>query len=494
MSTFKRTGLFKPSAIATGLIVGLSMLFAQPAAAQHQQCWEPLIDPSGRNGTSNIVRAITTFDDGTGPALYVGGWFGIAGNEQASRIAKWDGVTWSSLDSGTNYSGVNSDVYAMTVFDDGTGPALYVGGSFTTAGGINPSTPGVVRVNGIAKWNGTAWSALEGPSEIGVSGMVYALTVFDDGSGPALYAAGRFTTAGGVTVNRVAKWDGTTWSALEGPTGIGVSGEVRALTVYDDGSGSSLYVGGSFATAGGVPVNTIAKWDGASWSALVGPSGNRPSGPIQTLAVFDDGNGPELYTGSATTGSNRIAKWNGTDWTILQGPISSSTAAQFWAMTVFDDGTGDGPCLYVGGTFQCISGKKTLGIAKWDGSTWHSYRPPRSQGGASIWIKALGVFDNGQGDPPQLFAGGMFTRAGGVPASYIAKWQVCQQPPCPCDYNEDGQQTVNDYLDFLTDFFTQLGFIQGTADFDNDCAITISDYFQFLNCLPAIAASEPCPE
>jgi hypothetical protein len=40
---------------------------------------------------------------------------------------------------------------------------------------------------------------------------VYALTVFDDGNGPALYAGGDFTTAGGVAANRIAKWDGSSW-------------------------------------------------------------------------------------------------------------------------------------------------------------------------------------------------------------------------------------------------------------------------------------------
>jgi hypothetical protein len=35
---------------------------------------------------------------------------------------------------------------------------------------------------------------------------VNALTVFDDGSGPALVAGGQFTTAGGVPANRIAQW------------------------------------------------------------------------------------------------------------------------------------------------------------------------------------------------------------------------------------------------------------------------------------------------
>ena len=38
----------------------------------------------------------------------------------------------------------------------------------------------------------------------------YALAV----SGTNLYAGGYFTTAGGVTANYIAKWDGSAWSAL----------------------------------------------------------------------------------------------------------------------------------------------------------------------------------------------------------------------------------------------------------------------------------------
>ena len=40
------------------------------------------------------------------------------------------------------------------------------------------------------------------------------LGVFDDGSGPALYVGGRFLTASGVTVNNIAKWDGASWGPL----------------------------------------------------------------------------------------------------------------------------------------------------------------------------------------------------------------------------------------------------------------------------------------
>jgi hypothetical protein len=94
--------------------------------------------------------------------------------------------------------------------------------------------------------------------------FVVALTVFDDGTGPALYAGGAFTSAGGVSANRIAKWNGSAWSAL----GSGMNARVDALTVFDDGTGPALYAGGFFTTAGGVSANRIAKWNpGAPGSA-----------------------------------------------------------------------------------------------------------------------------------------------------------------------------------------------------------------------------------
>src|SRR2546426_3380503 len=80
-------------------------------------------------------------------------------------------------------------------------------------------------------------------------------------SGSDLYAGGEFTTAGGSAANYIAKWNGSSWAAL----GSGIdSGLVSALAV----SGSDLYAGGYFGSAGGSAANSIAKWDGSSWTAL----------------------------------------------------------------------------------------------------------------------------------------------------------------------------------------------------------------------------------
>jgi hypothetical protein len=84
----------------------------------------------------------------------------------------------------------------------------------------------------------------------GISGGNYTVEALAV-SGNDLYAGGDFVTAGGVSANCIAKWDGSAWSAL----GSEVRYSVNALAV----SGTNLYAGEGF---------SIAKWDGSAWSAL----------------------------------------------------------------------------------------------------------------------------------------------------------------------------------------------------------------------------------
>ena len=78
-------------------------------------------------------------------------------------------------------------------------------------------------------------------SAVGVDGSVRVLATADNGCGPALYVGGDFTTAGGVTVNGLARWDGREWSAVGGGPSVGVDGPVHALIAHNDGGGNSLY-------------------------------------------------------------------------------------------------------------------------------------------------------------------------------------------------------------------------------------------------------------
>jgi hypothetical protein len=295
-------------------------------------------------------------------------------------------------------SGVTPGISALAVFDDGNGPALYAAGSFVTAGGVT--------VNDIARWDGTYWSAVGGGMNGPGASEVYALVVFDDGRGEALYAGGFFFSAGGVAASQIARWDGTSWSAL----GSGLNKVAYALSVFDDGAGPALNAAGDFSLAGGTPVNRIARWDGTNWSALGGGVNER----IWSLAVFEDAHGPVLVAGGIFTSAggvaaSRIAKWNGTSWSALGAGVNGAV----WTMSVFDDG--GGPALFVGGQFLSAGGVAANRIAKWDMTSWSTLG-----GGVNATVFGLTTFDDGGG--PALYAAGQFTAADGVPCNRIAKW------------------------------------------------------------------------
>ncbi|MBK9129147.1 MAG: hypothetical protein IPM13_15295 [Phycisphaerales bacterium] len=307
----------------------------------------------------DLVNAAAVFDDGTGPALYVGGRFSHNDGSPANSILKYDGATWTTIGTGIQSSGLPGVVYDMLVHNDGSGPALFIAGSFDTAGGQPAAN--------IVKWDGFTWT----PVGAGTSGGVLRLLVHDDGTGPALYAGGSFTAPS----NYVAKWDGTTWSAL----GSGLNGTCYAMTSHDEGTGTKLFVTGQFTSAGGSTANRIARWDGAAWSALGAGLGN-VSGVTSTirgraLVSHDDGNGPALYVGGlfstaggTTSRAYSVAKWDGSAWSSLDKgvrPYPEQTAGEVLNLVSFQEAGRN--VLYVGGNFATVGADRTpcVGFARW---------------------------------------------------------------------------------------------------------------------------------
>src|SRR5262249_16594784 len=144
-------------------------------------------------------------------------------------------------------------------------PVLFAGGDFGWVGSLQ-------HVGGVAAFDGHEWSALGTglfPETTSYRGP-YALAVYDDGSGPTLYAAGDTNPSGHGPLDRgVARWDDQTWT----PVGSGVSngsnqGRVLGMAVFNEGSGPALYITGGFSAAGGVPAQGLARWNGKAWSAV----------------------------------------------------------------------------------------------------------------------------------------------------------------------------------------------------------------------------------
>lgn len=369
--------------------------------------------PVGHGVEGGPIRSMCVFDQGTGPKLYLGGGFTSSNGMSVSRVVRWDGVAMESVG-----SEINNDVYALAVFNDErtNETALYAGGTFTD---IQPN-----MTRGIARWDGVQWSSVG----TGISGCitgdcapaVLALTVYDDGTGPSLFAGGQFISAGQTVVNNVARWNGTEWLALNNGV-VAATAAVHALHVHEEGGNSLLCAGGVFSNAqmdDPNPAYAIAFWDGTSWRS----AGSGLNASVRALTTFDDGSGggPELHIGGSLytirpiDGGDDIpvigvAKLSGG---MLQ-PLGSAMNSQINTLEVFDDGTG--PALFAGGNFTTFDGTVVRRVAKWNGVTWLPLGD-----GTDGPVYALEVFDDGSG--PSLYAGGEFTHAGGVMSNGIAKW------------------------------------------------------------------------
>jgi trimeric autotransporter adhesin len=354
--------------------------------------WSNLGGGCTDTNTGAMVRAMVQLPSGD---VLAGGNFSAAGGVTVNNLGNWNGTVWSAVGgAGASASGLTDLAHALAVMPNGD---VIVGGEFTNVG--SPSAKGVLR------WNGLDWS----PLGTGISGIVYALAVMPNGD---LVAGGLFTAAGGVSASRIARWNGTVWS----PLGGGVTdplplARVRSLAVLPNGN---LVAGGSFTSMGGVTVNHIAVWDGSTWSGLgtgmAGYSGMEPA--VGALAVRANGDlvvAGTFYTAGGVVAQD-IAVWGGAGWSALGtgGAGVPLFGSQLQAVTELANGD-----LVVGGSFHAIGGVAAEGIARWNGLNW----APISGGVLHGAVESLAALADGG-----FVAGGSFQFAGGVPMSCIARW------------------------------------------------------------------------
>ncbi len=365
--------------------------------------------------------------------LYVGGSFSSIGGVNATGFAKKSGISWVAV--GNASLGV---INSMMVYNN----ELYVGGSF--------SVPGGSSYNRIAKWNGTSWSVV-GTGITSTNTAVYSMEVYNG----ELYVAGDFTTAGGVTVNHIAKWNGTNWAAVGAAT---INGDVYSMTVYNN----ELYVGGSFSS----PANNIARWNGISWNTAglgVINSGGY-GGEVRSMIVYNN----ELYVGGAfnkADGINGIfvglgpAKWNGTAWS--QVGDRGTDGGTIFSMAIYNNE------LYFGGSiddlyiFNPFSTVPTNSMAKWDGTSWNAFDVcycPGAPNSSSINpnhpnIYTMVLFDD------QLILGGDFTGTTGSLSSINYNNLIALKATEPTPANPSSNLTFSN----LTDSSVTLNWLVGSG-------------------------------
>jgi trimeric autotransporter adhesin len=448
-------------------------------AAPSDACWDVGFHQPGVNGT---VYAMVRDNSGN---IYVGGEIIAAGGVPVNNLAMWDGTTWRDVGGGITITAGTARVSALAVDADNN---LIVGGFFTHAGGT--------AANNLAVWNGSFWQEVGG----GVNGSVQAIKVvsggmyvgglFDQvgtlsanniayrdfqtlswstlGSGVnngvnswvntieettnSVFVGGDFSTAGGTSANRIARFNGASWEAVKG--GLTQGGYVNALLAV----GSDLYVGGSFPQVGevGTPLDAhnIARWDGSNWHALSFGTGGEVLALMRTATGDIILGGDFSSAGSPPMAAENVVRWNGSAWSALDSGVGTQTYEEVnalilsgtdvlaggrfdlsgdqvvnhlarWngsAWSAMDGGLGvnnvvdvllsDISAVYVSGNINQFGSLQALGLAKLSGSSWSGEGTP-----AASFIRTLV-----KSSLTELIAGGAFTAIGATPTAYLARW------------------------------------------------------------------------
>ncbi|MBL8876832.1 MAG: hypothetical protein JNM86_13635 [Phycisphaerae bacterium] len=377
------------------LVIGGSFTMAGSAAAGGLAMWNGEYWEVIAGGPSG-VSALTVLPDGQ---LLAAGDV-ASGASQVTCVSRFDGTTWTTLGSGFvgSIGSPSATIYALAILENGD---IVAGGKFLTASGV--------ASQGVAKWTGAKWEAIDP----GLNGVVRAVLALP---GNEFIVGGSFaTTVAGAEMNYIAKWNGTAWIQLgTGMASAAASRGVYSLAILANGD---LIAGGSFSSAGGTSAANIARWNGTSWTAFgTGVSHVSTIEPsVRALKVLPGDN--VIAAGSFNTAgggaASNIAQWNGVSWSTL----GSGANGQVLCLTSDEVGN-----VFAGGLFPSAGGVKASHVAKWSGTSWSALGPLPAD--VNNWVYSLAVLPNGN-----TAAGGNFTTAGGIAARYIAQWNGAEWSP-----------------------------------------------------------------
>lgn len=338
------------------------------------------------------VKDMTIYDDGDGPRLYVGGRFGLV---PGSSVGVLVGSDWRPVVPSAYTSSV-SEATSLVVHDDGSGPALYIGGTHYSGVWPNQYRVPVLRYR--------AGSLSEVRPDLLSNNYDVRLLSADIGAGPRLFSNLRssdFTACGAVLA-----WDGATWASASGM----YDGAARGLGVQNIPGGQRLFITGWFSACGG-PLGTGGLIIDAQGARPI--PGSEDEVWLQTVELspleFHDDTGSAMYfvggdlrSDPAPRDTKPVLRWDGEHWSRLPGVIgqTGSYSTINAAENVTDFLGASSPALLVGGDFTVVAGAPARALAAWTSRGWSdvfSIAPSTAPISAATWTS--------QGRPALFLAG-----------------------------------------------------------------------------------------
>jgi hypothetical protein len=385
-------------------VLSITLICVVGASAAGSGGWHHL-GTGGAATTPALNGAVyALLNDGSGN-IYAGGAFTSAGGRVAPHLAVWVTGEDSWLGSGSlpavwSDHPLNGDIHALAW--DSRAARLFVGGTFTNAGGN-------AAADFLAVWAPGGWQPFCSPAPA-FGGSVSSLQII----GSTLYVGGAFQNGAGIrSADYLLACDLNTGVARVVGRPGDLNGGVYALTA--DASGT-LYVGGQFSNvANTAAADHIASYDGA-WH----PLGLGVPDYVRSLA--SSGNDVYIGTDSVNVGgipqADHVARWNGSSWSAL-GANSAGNDGWLPATAFIYALAASGSRVVATGSFQNANGIATADtIASFDGTSWS---PLGSNGTGNGPLTGNGLAAAILGS--SVFVGSNSTAAGGDPlAAYLASF------------------------------------------------------------------------
>ncbi|MFN0152195.1 MAG: FlgD immunoglobulin-like domain containing protein [bacterium] len=308
----------------------------------------------------------------------------------AFGLARWDGTQWSAFGGGLDEAFGNPSGDELATWNG----RLVVSGYFTGADGTNSEN--------IIAWNGSSWEGFNG----GFTGQGVEVMNF----GTDLVVAGFLGTeiGSGTPLGHVARWSGTQWQTVGTMSPSTGASATRAI-VWN----GKVICAGIFSSMNGVAATNIAQWNGTAWSAL----GAGLNARVSSLVVHNG----DLYASGDFTASGaaplpgRLARWTGSAWVAVTPNLELAAEKMLSA---------DGK-IFVIGYYNTAGGVPAKLIAAWDGTAWSALGSGLAQGvdGNNLTALTLAHHDDA------LFVGGFFSTAGDKSSQRLARWDLGSATP-----------------------------------------------------------------
>jgi hypothetical protein len=250
-------------------------------------------------------------------------------------IEHWDGTRWSVVPS-PNQPGVVNYL---------TGVAVVSANDVWAVGNYSGS------LTLIEHWDGKRWSIIPSPNPSSRPyNYLYGVTALSSNN---VWAVGSYGPSGLPPQTLVEHWNGTNWSVVPSPNQVGsyyaVYNELDAVRAV---SANDIWAVGTYGNE-----SLTEHWDGSSWSIVSSPNVQSQQNflkgvaPVASNDVWAVGYAQYVVTIGETEydyPDTLIMHWNGANWSIIPSPNPSTTpynilygvgvvsASDIWAVGTYD--------------------------------------------------------------------------------------------------------------------------------------------------------------